>query len=108
MYVDARHFASERDKKFFDLKNMRPWKIVQNIDKKVYKLNIPQTLKDAGLTLIFHTWKMHLASDNVFPDQILLPGLPIEISAKNDKDKTHKKWEVLKVVNCHQTKQYQV
>ena len=54
MYVDARYFASERDKKLLDLKNAGPWKIVQNIDNKAYKLDIPKTLKDAGLTPIFH------------------------------------------------------
>ena len=54
MYVDAGHFVSERDKKLLDLKNARPWKIVQNINNKAYKLAIPETLKDAGLTSIFH------------------------------------------------------
>ena len=40
MYVDARHFASERDKKLLDLKNARPWKIIWNINNKTYKLAI--------------------------------------------------------------------
>ena len=45
---------------------------------------------------------MHLAPDNTFLGQILPPGPPIEISAKDDKDyEAYNKWEVLEVVNCH-------
>ena len=106
MYVDARHFASERDKKSLDLKNARPWKIIWNIDNKAYKLAIPQNLKERGLIPIFHLWKLHRTPNNPFPEQILQSGLPIEISAKNDK--THEKWEVLEVVNYRQSKQYRV
>ena len=50
---------------------------------------------------------MYLVSNNPFPGQILPPGQPIEISAKND-NKAHKKWEVLEVINCRQIKQYRV
>ena len=97
MYVDARHFASKKDKKSLNLKNAELWEIVQNINNKAYKLEILQTLKDADLTQIFHPWKLHLAPNNPFPGQILPPGPLIEISAKNDK--THKEWEVLEVVD---------
>ena len=90
MYIDTRHFASERDKKLLNLKKSGPWKIIQNIDNKAYKLEILQTLKDAGLTLIFHLWKLHLAPNNPFPGQILLSGPLIEISAENDDDKAYK------------------
>ena len=106
MYVDARHFASERDKKSLNLKNAGPWKIIQNIDNKAYKLAISATLKDTGLTPIFHPWKMHLAPNNPFPGQILPSDLPIKISAKNDDNKAYKEWEVLEVVDCRKTKQY--
>ena len=98
MYVDARYFVSERDKKLLDLKNTGPWKTVWNINNKAYELDIPKTLKDAGLTSIFHPWKMYLAPDNAFPGQILPPGPPIKISAKNDE--AYKKWEVLEMVDC--------
>ena len=54
VYVDARHFASEKDKKSLDLKNAGPWEIVKNINNKAYKLAIPKTLKDAGVTPIFY------------------------------------------------------
>ena len=108
VYVDARHFASERDKKLLDLKNAEPWKIVQNIDNKAYELDIPQTLKDAGLTPIFHPWKMHIAPNNPFPRQILPSGPLIKISAENDNNKAYKEWKVLEVVYRRQTKQYGV
>ena len=106
VYVNARHFAFERDKKLLNLKNTRLWEIIWNIDNKAYKLAILQTLKDVDLTPIFHPWKMHLAPNSLFPDQILLPGPPIEINTKNDDNKAHKEWEVLEVVDCCQTKQY--
>ena len=108
MYIDARHFASERDKKSLNLKNTRLWEIVRNIDNKAYKLAIPETLKDAGLTPIFHPWKMHLAPHNSFSGQILLPGPSIKISAKNDNDEAHKEWKVLEVIDYRQTKQYRL
>ena len=108
VYVDTRHFVSEKDKKLLDLKNTRPWKIIWNINNKAYELDIPKTLKDADLTLIFHLWKLHLAPNSPFPGQILLLGPPIEVSAENDNNKAHKKWKVLEVVNCRQTKQYKV
>ena len=54
VYVDARHFVSEKDKKSLDLKNTELWKIVRNIDNKAYELDISKTLKNAGLTPISH------------------------------------------------------
>ena len=104
VYVDVRHFASKRDKKLLNLKKAGSWRIVWNIDNKVYKLNIPKTLKNTGLIPIFHLWKIHLASNNSFPGQILLFGLSIKISGKNNDNKAHKEWEVLKIVNYCQTK----
>ena len=80
MYVDARHCASERDKKLLDLKNTELWKIVQNINNKAYKLAIPEILKATGLTPIFHLWKIHLAPNNLFPEQILSSNPLIKIS----------------------------
>ena len=89
VYVNARHFVSEKDKKLLDLKNVRSWEITWNINNKAYELAILQTLKDAGLTPIFHSWKMHFAPNSLFLGQILSPGPSIKISAKND-DKAHK------------------
>ena len=109
MYVNVRHFASEKDKKLLDLKNVKPWEIIQNIDNKVYELAIPQNLKERGLTLIFHLWKLYLTPNNPFPGQILPPGPSIEISAEDDKNhEAHKEWKVLEIVNCRQTKQYSI
>ena len=108
VYIDARHFASEKDKKLLDLKNGGLWEIIWNINNKAYKLDIPKTLRDAGFTPIFHSWKLHLAPNNPFPEQILPPDPPIKISAKNDNDKAYEEWEVLEVVDCCKTKQYRV
>ena len=104
VYVDARHFPSERDNKLLDLKNAGLWEIVQNIDNKAYELAILKTLKAAGLTPIFHPWKLHFALNSLFLGQILPPGPLIKISAEDDNNNTHKEWEVLKVVDCRQTK----
>ncbi|MCJ1263595.1 hypothetical protein MMC22_003465 [Lobaria immixta] len=54
------------------------------INNKAFELEIPQQMKDAGLTPIFHPWKMHLAPDNPFPGQILPPHPPVWISAEDD------------------------
>lgn len=67
-----------------------------------------QDMKDAGLTPIFHPWKMHLASDNAFPGQVLPPGPPVLISAEDDErnQENHEEWEVLEVVDYRKTKRY--
>ena len=54
VYVDARHFTSEKDSKLLSMKNAGPWKIVPNIANKAYELDISQQMKEAGLTLVFH------------------------------------------------------
>ena len=90
VYVDARHFASEKDKKLLDLKNARPWEIIWNINNKAYELEIPQTLKYVGLTTIFHPWKLHLALNSLFSGQILPSNIPIKVSAENDDNEAHK------------------
>ena len=107
VYVDARHFASERDSKSLSMKNAGPWKIVRNIGNKAYELDIPQQMKDSGLTPIFHPWKLHLAPSSPFSGQILEPELPILVSS-SDGSKVHKEWEVLEVVDSQKTKRYGV
>ena len=76
------------------------------IDNKGYKLNIPQHMRDAGLTPIFLPWKLHLVPENVFPGQVLLPEPPMLIS--DDDGDTHEEWEVLDIVDCQKTKRYGV
>ena len=107
VYVDARHFASERDSKSLSMKNAGPWKILRNIDNKAYKLEIPKQMKDTGLTPVFHPWKLHLALSSSFPGQILEPEPPALVSS-SDGSKTHKEWEVLEVVDSRKTKRYGV
>ena len=84
VYVDARHFTSERESKLLSSKNAGPWKIIRNIANKAYKLDLPQQMKDAGLTPVFHPWKLHLAPSNAFPGQILEPGPAILIDSNNE------------------------
>ena len=107
VYVDARHFASERDSRLLSMKNTGPWKIVRNIANKAYELEIPQQMKEAGLTSIFHPWKLHLAPTSPFPGQILEPGSPVLVSP-SDRSKAHEEWEVLEVVDSRKTKRYGV
>ena len=70
VYVDAKYFAGQESKSL-SMKNAGPWKVIWNIGNKAYELDIPQQMKDAGLTPIFHPWKLHLAPSNPFPGQIL-------------------------------------
>ena len=84
--MDARDFASEKSKTSLDLKNAGPWKISRIINNKAYKLEIPQHMKDAGFTSIFHPWKLHLAPNNPFPGQVLPPKPPISILNNNNND----------------------
>ena len=85
------------------MKNARPWRIVCNIDNKAYELDIPQQMRDVRLALIFHPWKLHLALNNLFSGQILKPRPPVLVSSSN-KNKTHEKWEVLKMVDLQKQK----
>ena len=89
VYVDARHFASERASKSLSMKNAGLWKVIRNIGNKAYELDIPQQMKDAGLTPVFHLWKLHLAPSNPFLGQILEPG-PLILVSSSDGNKAHK------------------
>ena len=106
VYVDAKYFASEKSKKLLNLKNAGPWKISRIINNKAYKLEIPQHMKNTGLTLIFHLWKLYLTSNNPFPGQVLPLKLPILI--QNDDNDVHNKWKVLDIINCYKTKKYKI
>lgn len=79
------------------MKKTKPWKIIQNIANKTYKLEILQQIKDAELTPVFHPWKLYFALNNAFLDQILKLDLAIFVSIK--KSEAHKTWKVLEIVN---------
>ena len=89
------------------IKNAGPWKVIRNIENKAYELDIPQQMKDAGLTLVFHPWKLHLALSNLFSGQILEPKPPVLVNS-SDGSKAHKEWKVLKIVDSWRTKKYGV
>ena len=102
VYVDARHFSASKGKsKLLSLKNAGPWKIIRNIANKAYELDILQQMKEAGLTPVFHPWKLHFAPSDPFPDQVLEPGPAIIVE-----DDDHDEWEVLEVVDSRKTKRY--
>lgn len=105
VYVNAKDFAPERPSRSLGFKNVGPWKIVRIIDNKAYKLDIPNQLKEARLTPIFHPWKLHLAPNDPFPGQILPPGLPVLIE---DSEDPHEEYEVLEVVDCRETRRYEL
>ena len=54
---------------------------------------------------VYYLWKLHLAPSNVFPGQIFDLGPAILIDNNND---AHKEWKMLEVVDCHQTKRYEI
>ena len=58
-------------------------------------------MKEAGLTPVFHPWKLHLALSDPFPGQVLEPGPTIIV-----RDNDHDEWKVLKVVDSQKTKRY--
>ena len=107
VYVDARHFASEKSSKSLSMKNAGLWKILRNIANKAYELNIPQQMREAGLTPVFHPWKLYLAPSNPFPRQILEAGPPVLVSS-SDGSEAHEEWEILEVVDSQKTKRYGV
>ena len=72
------------------------------MNNKVYKLEIPQYIKNAGLIPIFYLWKLHLAPNNLFPGQILLPK-PLTL-IQDDNDNMHNKKEILNIINYCKTK----
>jgi len=106
VYVDARHFAGERPSKSLGSKNMGPWKITRVINDKAYEVELPEDLKRANVTPIFHPWKLHLAPRNPFPGQHPDPQPPVILT--NDEEDEHEEWEVLDVVDCRETKRYGV
>ena len=104
VYVDARHFAG-RDSKSLSVKNAGTWKIICNIANRAYELEIPQQMKDVGLTPVFHPWKLHLAPSNPFPGQVLETGPSVLVSSSNGSE-AYEEWKVLEVVDSRKTKKY--
>ena len=82
--MDARHFGSKRNSKSLSTKNAGPWQIIKNIANKAYKLDISQQMKDAGVTPVFHSWKLHLALNNAFLSQVLESKPVILIDSNNE------------------------
>jgi hypothetical protein len=107
VYVNSKNFAIDRQNRSLSSKNVDSWKIIRNIDNKVYELDISEHLKLTELTSIFHSWKLHLASSNSFSDQIVKSDLSILIIDSEGTD-SHEKYELLKIVNCRETRRFEV
>jgi hypothetical protein len=56
-------------------------------------------MEEAGVTPVFHPWKLHLASNDPYPGQVEDPEPLILIQDVEDED-PHEKWEIQEVVDC--------
>ena len=107
VYVDAHYFAAEKSSKSLEFKNTNSWKIIQVIDNKIYKLKFSEYLKKISFISIFHLWKLHLTSSNLYSEQIQESQLSILITESNEEE-SHEEWNVLKIMNCKETKQFDI
>ena len=105
VYVNTKDFSVERQSRSLSSKNAGPWKIIRNIDNKAYELDIPEHLRQAGLTPIFHPWKLHLAPSDPFPGQIIQPSPPMMVQENADSE-PHEEYEVLEILDCRHTKKF--
>ena len=103
VYVDARHFAAERPSVSLGFKYAGPWPIIRIIDNKAYELQLPDHMRAAGVTPVFHPWKLHLAPTNPYPGQAQEPQPPIIVTTDEG---AHNEWYVDEIVDCRTTKRY--
>jgi hypothetical protein len=99
MYVNVKDFFSKRLSRSLIFKNVESWKIIRVIDNKTYEVKVSEHLKAAELTSIFHSWKLHLASNNSFFDQIESSESSVMIFDLQNKE-SHEEYELLDIVNC--------
>jgi hypothetical protein len=103
VFVDARHFKLQRESQSLAPKNLGPWPIIRIIDHKAYEVKLPPQMEEAGVTPVFHPWKLHLASNDPYPGQVEDPEPPILIQDVEDED-PHEEWEIQEVVDCRLTR----
>jgi hypothetical protein len=99
VFVDARHFKLQRESQSLAPKNLGPWPIVRIIDHKAYEVKLPPQMEEAGVTPVFHPWKLHLASKDPYPGQLEDPEPPILIQDVEEEE-PHEEWEIQEVVDC--------
>jgi hypothetical protein len=99
VYVDARHFNLQRESQKLSPRALGPWPIVRCIDSKAYEVSLPEHMARAGVTPVFHPWKLLLAPENAYPGQIETPEPPYQIF-DTDETEAHNEWEVDKIVDC--------
>ncbi len=97
----------KKSSRFLSSKNADWWQITRNIDNKAYKLAISEHVRQAELTFIFHSWKLHLASSNSFFEQVVKSSSWILIQ-ENFEFTSHEEYEVLEIVNCREIKKYEI
>ncbi|KAL4947038.1 hypothetical protein BDW69DRAFT_199944 [Aspergillus filifer] len=57
-------------------------------------------MEEAGVTPVFHPWKLHLASDKPYPGQVEDPEVPVMIHDVDEEEEPHEEWDVQEVVDC--------
>jgi transposase InsO family protein len=102
VYVDARNFSTSQPSQSLAAKARGPWPIVRVIDNKAYELELPEHLRESGLTPIFHPWKLSLAARNPYPGQITDPDDHVILVTNARDDELHQEWEILQVIDCRE------
>jgi hypothetical protein len=100
VYVNTCHFNLQQNSNSLAPKNLGPWPIKHVINGKAYKVKIPIHMLNAGITPIFHPWKLHLASNNPLPGQVADPEPPVIVTDPGNPE-AHEEWDVREIVNCH-------
>ncbi|OJJ07730.1 hypothetical protein ASPVEDRAFT_178564 [Aspergillus versicolor CBS 583.65] len=60
-------------------------------------------MEEAGVTPVFHPWKLHLASNTPYPGQVEDPEVPVMIRDIGEEE-PHEEWDVQEVVNCRKVR----
>ena len=107
IYVNTKNFSIEKQSQSLNSKNVDSWKIIRCIDNKTYELNISEHLKQTGLTIIFHSWKFHLAFFNSFSEQVIQPSSSLLIQGDFETT-SHEEYEMLEIIDCRDIKKYDI
>ena len=67
VYLNAKNVRTERPSKKLDDKNLGPFKVVERVNPRAFRLQLP---KDMKIHDVFHVSLLHPASDNPYPGQV--------------------------------------
>lgn len=107
VFVNTKSFATSRPSKGLDWHWIGPWPITRVIDHKAYELEIPEDRRAAGLTPVFHPWKLRPAPKNPYPGQSIEPPEG-DVFFDDDEEEPHTEYEVAEIVDRRETKRYGV